>query len=104
MISKKTRVERLRRHKDLKAKYEVKLVGAETDAEKRHYEARIAEVVGNIKATELPKSKALLPAITKTAEEDAKKAEEDIVHPLKPQSPTLKRTDMKKVKNVGNPF
>lgn len=103
MISKKTRVERLRRHKDLKAKYEVKLAGAETDAEKRHYEARIAEVVGNIEATELPKPKALLPAITKTAEDTAKKAEEHIVQPMKPPRPTPTRT-LKKVKNVGNPF
>lgn len=103
MITKNQRSDRLRRLRALKARYVMKLDEAETAAEKKHFEARIAEVVGNIKATKPPAPKALLPKITKTAEDVAKKAEEDIVHSLKPKSSELKRT-LKKVKNVGNPF
>lgn len=103
MITENQRSDRLRRLRALKVRYVVKLEEAGTAPEKRHYEARIAEVVSNIKATEPPKPKALLPAMTKTAEDAAKKAEEHIVQPMKPERPALKRT-LKKVKKVGNPF
>jgi predicted metal-dependent phosphoesterase TrpH len=95
MISEKQRAERLRRHEELKGYLEVKLAVAESESDKKHLIARIAEVQRDIDATKLPEvalsePKALLPKILETAEEDAEKAEEP-------------KKRVKKTK-VGNPF
>jgi hypothetical protein len=95
MITKDQRAERLRRHEELKGFLEVKLAVAESESDKKHLIARIAEVQRDIDATKLPevtlsKPKALLPEILETAKEDVEKAEE----PKK----RVKKT------NVGNPF
>lgn len=103
MISEEVRVERLRQHKELKQNYERKLDNDASDSERNHLEARIAEVVRDVKATELPKPKAILPKITKTTEDAAKTAEEHIVQPLE-QKPAKPGRESNKVKQVGNPF
>jgi hypothetical protein len=41
--------------------------------------------------------------ITETAEEDAKNAEEHIVHPIR-QKPAEPKRKLIKIKKVGNPF
>jgi hypothetical protein len=98
MISKKIRADRLRRHEELKGYLEAKLAITESESDKVHLIARIAEVQRDIDATKLPEVAlpepiALLPEMTKTAEEDTKNAEEH-----KPKS------GPKKTKTVGNPF
>jgi hypothetical protein len=108
MISEKQRAGRLRRHEELKGFLDVKLSLAKTDSEKEHLKLRIAEVQRNIDATKLPEvalsePKALLLEITKPAEEDAEKAEEPIVHPIK-QKPAEPKQKVIKIKKVGNPF
>lgn len=108
MISEKQRAERLRRHEELKGFLDVKLSLAETYPEKEHLKLRIAEVQRDIDATKLPEvalpePKALLVEITKTAKEDAKKAEKHIVHPIK-QKPAEPKQKVIKIKKVGNPF
>jgi hypothetical protein len=110
MITEKQRAERLRDHRELKGFLELHLKAAETKGEKEHLHARIAEVENDIEATKLPtkhlkpvamqKPKALLPMTTELVEEDAKKAEEHIVHPIRQKPAKPKR----KIKKVGNPF
>jgi hypothetical protein len=103
MITQEQIAQRQRRHKDLKAKYEVQLDNAETDAEKKHLEARIAEITSNMKPVSLPEPKALLPKITKTAEDAAKGAKEDVLQPSS-RKPPKPKPKLNKIKNVGNPF
>lgn len=103
MITDKQRTERRRRHMHTKALYEAQLESATTDAEKAHLRARIAEIVSKIKPVVIPIPIALLPEITKTAEDAAKEPEEHIVRPTKPKKLAPTRTP-KKVKNVGSPF
>lgn len=95
MISKQQRAERLRRHEELKGYLEAKLAVTESESDRKHLIARIAEVQRDIDATKLPEvhvsePKALLPMMLETAEEDAESAEEP-------------RKRAKKMK-VGNPF
>jgi hypothetical protein len=113
MITKEQRAERLRDHRELKGFLELRLKAAKTKGEKEHLNAHIAEVENDIEATKLPtkhlkpvatqKPKALLPMITETAEEDAKNAEEHIVHPIR-QKPAEPKRKLIKIKKVGNPF
>lgn len=104
MISDETRTNRLRRHMKLKHLYEARLEHAVSAQDKDHLKARIVEIGRDIVATKgdsvkeeklegvvPPKPKVLLPAITKTAEDDSK-----VVHPHK-----TKRSGQRK---VGNPF
>jgi hypothetical protein len=111
MITENQRAERLRDHRELKEFLELALKAAKTKGEKEHLNARIAEVENDIEATKLPtkllepvavqKPKALLPKITKTAEENAKKAETHIVQPIRQKFAEPKRKLMK-MKKVGN--
>lgn len=56
MISDETRANRLRRHKKSKRFYEIRLELAVSDRDKKHFEARIAEVERKIEATKLPET------------------------------------------------
>jgi hypothetical protein len=113
MITENQRAERLRDHRELKEFLELALKAAKTKGEKEHLNARIAEVENDIEATKLPtkllepvaiqKPKSLLHNITKTAEENAKKAETHIVHPIR-QQPVKPKRKLTRIKNVGNPF
>jgi tRNA G37 N-methylase Trm5 len=108
MISEKRRAERLRRHEELKGNLEAKLAITESESDKEHLIARIAEVQRNIDATKLPEvtlpePMALLPEMTKTAEEDAMKPEEHVSQPLR-QKTHKPKLGPKKIKTVGNPF
>jgi hypothetical protein len=108
MINEKRRAERLRRHEELKGHLEAKLAITESESDKEHLIARIAEVQRNIDATKLPEvaqpePKALLPEITKTAEEDAMKPEEHVLRPRRLNTHKSK-SGLKKIKTVGNPF
>jgi hypothetical protein len=102
MITEKQRAERLRDHRELKGFLELHLKAATTKGEKAHLNARIAEVKNDIEATKLP-TKHLKPVAVETAEEDAKKAEVRIVHPIR-QKPAKPKRKPIKIKKVGNPF
>lgn len=106
MITKEQRIDRLRRHMDLKRSYEVQLGNATTDAEKKHLEGRIAEVASNIEATKPQEPKALLPKITKTAAEEASLPENrenrDVNN--KDQKMLGPKRERTKIKKVENPF
>lgn len=108
MITKEQRANRLRNHEELKGFLEVKLAVVESESDREHLIARIAEVERNIKATKLPEvalsePEALLAEITKTPEEDAEKAEDDIV-PSPKQTLHKPKSAPTKIKKVGNPF